>query len=139
MCWLFLFIFSNVKIFHFPSLSDCKGKMKVGISWNLRTSGVNWDIEELYLMFQCQIYMNIFIYKILYKNCRCKNAPNLKTTISQRSLANLGLLLLLVEFNNFSFLIYIIITSVSHVQNSHQWQCSIIVMWYRRRHVYLFK
>ena len=32
-----------------------------------------------------------------------KYATNLKTTISKRSLRHLGLLLLLLEFNNFSF------------------------------------
>ena len=37
-----------------------------------------------------------------------KYATNLKTTISHRSLRNSSLLLLLIEFNNFSFLIDII-------------------------------
>ena len=59
------------------------------------------------------------------------NTTSLKTTISQRNLSNLGLLLLLLEFNNFLFLIdiidNIIITSVSRDQNSHQWQFSLVV------------
>ena len=58
------------------------------------------------------------------------HTTNLKTTISQRSLKYSGLLLLLFEFNNFSFLKdrtdNKIDTSVSREQNSHQWQCSII-------------
>ena len=59
----------------------------------------------IYLMFLsreidiklCQIYAKNYIYKILYKNRRFKQiifskyATNLKTTISQRSLKNLGL------------------------------------------------
>ena len=46
---------------------------------------------------------------MLYKNCMFKQiiftkyTTNLKTSISQRSLRNLYLLLLLFEFNNFSF------------------------------------
>ena len=72
-----------------------------------------------------------------YKNsiwCSC-----LKTTISRRSLRNLGLPLLLFDFNNFSFLLdiieNIINTSVSCDKNSHQWQCSIIDMCLRLYHV----
>ena len=55
---------------------------------------------------------------MLYKNSRFKKiifsiyATSLKTTISQRSLKNLGLRLLLFEFNNFSY----IKTSVSRDQ-----------------------
>ena len=77
------------------------------------------------------------LHKIWYKILSFKQiifskyATNLKTTISQRSLTNLGLLQLLFEFNNFSFLIdiidNIIDTFVSHDQNSHQRQCSTIV------------
>ena len=50
-----------------------------------------------------QIYTKISMYKILYKNRRfkliifSKYATNLKTTISQKSLVNLGLLLLLYK------------------------------------------
>ena len=81
-----------------------------------------------------QIYTKIYIYKLFYKNLRFKQiifskyATNLKTTISHRSLNNLGLLLLLLEFNNFSFLIHIIdniiITSGSCDQSFHQ-NCTI--------------
>ena len=48
----------------------------------------------------CQIYTKIHIYAILYNGCRFKQIifskyeTNLKTTITQRSLKNLGLLLL---------------------------------------------
>ena len=51
---------------------------------------------------------------MLYTNSRFKRiifskyTTNLKKTISQRSLSDLGLLLLLFELNNFSFLIDII-------------------------------
>ena len=81
---------------------------------------------------------------MLYKNSKfkySKYATNLKTTKSQRSLSNLGLLLLLFEFNNFSFLIdiykidNIIITSISRDQNCHQWQCSIFDTCLRLFHV----
>ena len=74
------------------------------------------------------------IEKLIYKFCVIfgKFSTNLKTTISQRSLKNLGLLLLLFEFNSFSFLIdisdNIITTSGSRDQNSHQCHCSIIVI-----------
>ena len=81
----------------------------------------------------------------MYKNRRfkpimfSKYANNMKTTIFQRSLTNLGLLRLLFEFNNFSFLINIIDniinTSISRDQNSHQWQCIIFVTCLRLYHV----
>ena len=76
--------------------------------------------------------------KNVYEKCKfkqilcCKYATNLKTTISQWSLSNLGLLLLLFEFNNFSFSIKImdniLYTSVSCDQNSSNsrevyWSC----------------
>ena len=82
---------------------------------------------------------------MLYKNSRFKRnifskyTTNLKTTISQRSLRNLGLLLFLFEFNNFSFIKHIIdktiYTSISRDKNSHQWQCSILVTVNERSHV----
>ena len=92
----------------------------------------------------CQNYTKTYIYKILYKNLRFKQiisskyTTHLKTTIFQKSLKNSGLLLIF-EFNIFSFLIDIIYnineSSVLRDQNSHQWQYSIFVTWYRRRHV----
>ena len=130
-----------------------KGKIKGGLGWNLSILGVDRDPWEFYLMILsreidvklCQMYMKIYICKILYKNSRFKliifrkYTTNLKTTISQRSLRNVGLLLLLFKFNDFSFLIdiidNIINTSVSYDQNSHQWQYSIIIMWLRLYHV----
>ena len=73
------------------------------------------------------IYTIVGVYQTLYKIRRfkkiifSKSATNLKITISQRSLSNLGLLLFLFEFNNFSFLIDIIdnmiIMSVSYYQS----------------------
>ena len=66
------------------------------------------------------MYKNSMFKQIIFS----KYTTNLKTSISQRSLRNLGLLLSLFEFNNFSFLIGIIDnvinTSVSCDQNSHQ-------------------
>ena len=59
-------------------------------------------------------YTKTYICKILHKIRSIKQiilnkyATNLKTTISQRSLRNSNLLLLLFEFNNFSFLLDII-------------------------------
>ena len=92
-----------------------------------------------------QNYTKTYICKILYKSCSIKQiifnkyATNLKTTISQSSLRNLGLLLLLFEFNHFSFVIdiidHIISTYGSCHQNSNQWQCSIIVTCLRLYHV----
>ena len=89
--------------------------------------------------------MKIYIYKILYKNRRLKQIifskywTNLKTTISQRNLKNLGLLFLLFEFDNFSFLIdiidNIINTFVSCDHNCQQWQCSITITCLRLYHV----
>jgi len=68
-----------------------------------------------------------------------KYTTNLKTTISQTSPRNFGLLLLLFEFNNFSvikdIIDNIIYRSVSRDKNSHQCQCSILVTWYRRSYV----
>ena len=122
-----------------------EGKMKGGIGWNLRNSGVDWDLQKFYLMFLfrkiyiklCQNYTKTYICKILYKIRSIKQiifnkyTNNLKTTISHRSLRNSGLLFLLFEFNNFPFLIdiidNIIYTSGSCHQNSNQWQCRIIV------------
>ena len=84
--------------------------------------GVDRDRWEFYLMFLsreieiklCEIYTKIYIYTILYKNSRFKRIifskyiTNLETTISPRSLRNLGLFLFLFEFNNFSFFLDII-------------------------------
>ena len=93
----------------------------------------------------CQNYCKTYMYKTWYNRLGLKQiifskyATNLKTTISQRSLKNSGLLLILFEFNHFSFLIdiidNIIDVSVSSDQNSHQWQCSIIVTCCRLYHV----
>ena len=75
---------------------------------NLRSLSREIDIKL------CQNYTITYICKILYKIRNIKQiifskyATNLKTTISQRSLRNSGVLLLLFEFNNFSFLIKII-------------------------------
>ena len=55
--------------------------------------------------YQCKILCKIRSIKQIIFN---KYATNLNTTISQRSLINSGLLLLLFEFNNFSCLIDII-------------------------------
>ena len=86
----------------------------------------------------------MYICKILYKNCCIKQitfnkyAINLKTTIFQRSLRNSSLLLLLFEFNSFSFLIDIIdniFYAFTCHQNSNQWQCSNIVTCLRLYHV----
>jgi len=92
-----------------------------------------------------KLYQNVYICKILYKIRSIKQiifnkyTTNLKTSISQRSLRNSSLLLLLFEFNNFSFLIdiidNIIYASVTCLQNSNQWQCSIIVTWLRLYYV----
>ena len=54
--------------------------MKGGIGWNLRISGVERYLYDIYLMFLsreidiklCQIYTKIHIYAILYKSCRFK-------------------------------------------------------------------
>ena len=90
--------------------------------------------------------IDIKLYKIYTKTYKCKMlyeirsikqikfnkyTINLKMTISQRSLRNSGLILLLFEFNNFSFLIDIINEIIyapwTCHQNSNQWQFSIIV------------
>ena len=120
--------------------------MKGGIGWNQIISGVKRYLSDNYLMFLsrdidiklCQNYAKTFICNnIVYKICNIKQiifnkyATNLKTTISQRSLRNSSLLLLLFELNNFSFLINIIdniiYASGTCHHNSNQWQCSIIV------------
>ena len=73
--------------------------------------------------------------QIIFNKC----ATNLITTISQRSLRNSSLPLLLYDFNHFSFLIdkidNIIYASGTCHQNSNQWQCSIIVTCLRLYHV----
>ena len=85
----------------------------------------------------CRNYNKTYICKFLY-NIRYikqiifnKYATNLKTIISQRSLRNLGVLLLIFEFNNFSILIDIINNNIYTFgpchQNSSQWQCSIVM------------
>jgi len=86
----------------------------------------------------CQNYTkHTYVCKILYKIRSIKQiifskyGTNLKTTISQRSLRNSSLILLLLELNNFSFLIdlinNIIYASGTGHRNTNQWQCSIIV------------
>ena len=93
----------------------------------------------------CQNYTKTYISKIQYKISSIKQiifnkyATNLITTISQRSLRNSSLPLLLFEFNNFSVLIdiidNIIYASGTCHQTSNQWQCSIIVTCLRLYHV----
>jgi len=113
--------------------------MKGGIGWNLSMYGVDRGPWEFYLIFLsreidiklCKIYTKIYIYKMLYKISRFKriifrkSTTNLKTTISKRSLRNLGLLLLSFEFNNFSFIkdiinniIYTSVSRDSHLNGS---------------------
>ena len=120
--------------------------MKGGVGWNLSILWVDRDPWEFYMSLSrevdiklCQNCMKIYMYKILYKDSRFKQiifskyTTILKTTITQRSLRNSGLLLILFEFNSFSFLIdiidNIINTSVSCDQNSFQWQWSIFITW----------
>ena len=76
ICCLFLFIFSNIKIFYFSTWRDYKGKMKgIYIGLNLWTSGVDRDLYKFYLMFLsseidiklCQIYTKIYIFDICIK------------------------------------------------------------------------
>ena len=84
-----------------------------------------------------KIYTKTYICKILYKIRSIKQiifnkyATNLKTMITQRSLRNSSLLLLLFEFNNFLFLIdiidNIIYASETCHQNYNQCQCRFIV------------
>ena len=78
----------------------------------------------------CQNYTKTYLYQILYKIRSIKQiifnkyATNLETTIAQSSLRNSDLLLLLFEFDNFSFSIdkidTIIYTSGSCHQNFNQ-------------------
>ena len=85
-------------------------KLKGGTGWNLRISGVERYLLDIYLMFLsreidvklCQIYtkIHIFIFN--------KYATNLKTTISHRNLRIWGLLLLSFFNFYFAFLIAII-------------------------------
>ena len=64
---------------------------------------------------------------MLYKTSRFKriifrkSTTNLKTMISQRSLKNLGLLLLSFEFNNFSFIKDIINNIIPTTDNAVYW------------------
>ena len=70
-------LFTHNKYFHSKGLTqiDCKGKMKGGIGWSLRTSGVDRDMKEFYLMFLsreidiklCQNNTKTFVYKVWYK------------------------------------------------------------------------
>ena len=97
------------------------------------------ETHERSIWFSCLEKLILNCVKFIRKIIFSKYATNLKMTISQRSLSNLGLLLLSFEFNNFSFikdiLDNIIYTSVSCDQSSHQWQFSILVTWYRWRHL----
>ena len=91
----------------------------------------------------CQIFMKIYVYKIVYKNIVGLNGSystiynqSENGDITARSIIrNLCLILLLFEFNFFLFIEdkidNIIYTSISRDQKSHQWQCSILVTWYR--------
>ena len=86
---------------------DCKGQMKGDIDWKQNILGVDRDQWEFYLIFfsweidikRCQIYTKMIYIKFCIKNSGFKRiifskyTTNPKTTISQRSLRNLGLLL----------------------------------------------
>ena len=89
----------------------------------------------------CQIFMKIHIFTILFRNGRFKQiifskyATNRKTSISHRILENLRFPPNII----FQFLINIIDKIISYspyrpnYQNFSQWQCSILVSWYRRK------
>ena len=106
---------------HIKVISD------VPVSRNLYKNCVKIIPKRIYVRFCIKF---VLLNRSYSTNTR--NATNLKTTISHRSLRNSGLLLLLFEFNNFSFLINIIdniiYTSGSCHQNPNQWQFSIIVI-----------
>ena len=117
------------------------------IGLNLWTSGVDRDLYKFYLMFLsseidiklCQIYTKIYIFDICIKiSLNRSYSANTQPIWKRRYHKEL-----VFEFNNFSFLINIIgniiISSMSRDKNSHQWQGCMIVTWYRRRHIYLFK
>ena len=85
---------------------------------------------------ESKLYQNVYLCIILYKIPSIKQiifnkyANILKTTIFQMSLRNSSLLILLCEFNSFSFLIDIVnniiyASGICH-QNSNQWHGSII-------------
>ena len=84
----------------------------------------------------CRNYTNTFICKVLYKFRNIKQiilnkyATNLKTKISQRSLRNLGVLLLLFEFNKSLILIDIIdnIIYTSGLCHQHSNQGSAVLL-----------
>ena len=81
------------------------------------------------------------MYQILYKSFSIKQiifnkyATNLKTTISQRSLRNSSLLLLLFEFDINDIINNIFYVTGTCHQNSNQLQCSIIVTRLRLYHI----
>ena len=82
-----------------------------------------WESQEL-----IETYKR---FVVLIRSYSTNTQPIWKRQFPRRSLRNSGLHLLLLEFNNFSFLIDLtdkfIYTSWSWDQNSNQWHCSIIV------------
>ena len=87
-----------------------------------------WNCVKILPKDTCKILYKIGSIKQIMFN---KYATNLKTMITQRSLRNSSLLLLLFEFNNFLFLIdiidNIIYASETCHQNYNQCQCRFIV------------
>ena len=125
--------------------------MKGGIGWNLRlelietyNSSIWFLVTRNWYKTVSKLYQNLFT-KILYKIIRNikqitfnKNATNLKTTISQRSLRNSSLLLLLFELYIILIDIYLIILSIrpEHVTSTPTngsalllWRASVYITW----------
>jgi len=103
---------------------------------------LSWEVDKK----NCVKFIWKFIYikfciKIVGLNSSYSGniQPIWKQRYLQRNLKNLGLLFLLFEFNNFSFLIdiidNIINTFVSCDRNCQQWQCSITITCLRLYHV----
>ena len=122
--------------------------MKGGIGWKLITLALDRDPWKLYLMFLsreidiqlCQNYTKINIYTILYKSSgfkkikfsKCNQSE--KDDIPEKANCKLGFLLYLLFLFLIDLIHNIIYTSVLLDQKFHQWQCSKVVTWYRRRH-----
>ena len=104
-----------------------RGKMNGGISWNLRISGVDWDISEFYLMF-LSVEIDIKMRQNYTKTYICKIC--IRFVVLHRLYSVNKQLIWKQRYPRGAWEVQVCsyyYSSATCHQNSNQWQCSIFV------------
>ena len=136
------YIYASINFNSMLLYRDCKGKIKGGTGWNLRISGIEQYIEDIYLIIPKRIYMRFCMrFVVLNRSYSTNTQPIWKWLYPTEAWESQICSCYSFFYFCLAFLIDIIdnITTyctihISH-QNFHQWQSSILVTWYRQRHV----